>query len=127
MLFEIFSVVFALSRQINKQKYAKTFNILCASNKDFVKYQAQGGGVNPTLEVETSDIDETYFQPGNKRNMEITITAEVATLSTAVTKLLIEHRVARAVPSPRGISRHTTPSPPKLKCETLNQWSFCQY
>ena len=43
---QIFSVVFALSRQINKQKYAKTFNFLCAGNKEFVKYQAQGG-VNP--------------------------------------------------------------------------------
>jgi len=41
---QIHSVVFALSRQINKQKYAKKFNILCAGNKVFVKYQAQGGG-----------------------------------------------------------------------------------
>jgi len=32
------------SRQIKKQKYAKTFDFLCAGNKDFVKYQAQGGG-----------------------------------------------------------------------------------
>jgi len=39
-------MVFALNRQINKQKYAKTFNFPCAGNKDFVKYQAQGG-VNP--------------------------------------------------------------------------------
>jgi len=37
------SVVFALSRQINKQKFAKTINPLCAGNKLFVKYQAQGG------------------------------------------------------------------------------------
>jgi len=44
---QIYSVLFALSRQINKQKYAKTFNFLYAGNKDFVKYQAQGGGVNP--------------------------------------------------------------------------------
>jgi len=41
----IYSVLFASSGQINKQKYAKIFNFLCASNKDFVKYQAQGGGV----------------------------------------------------------------------------------
>ena len=43
---QIYSAVFALSRQINKQKHAKTINLLCASNKVFVKYQAQGGGVN---------------------------------------------------------------------------------
>jgi len=45
---QIYSVVFALSRQIDKQKYAKTFNFLCASNKDFVKYEAQGGFLTPT-------------------------------------------------------------------------------
>ena len=44
---QIYSVVFALSRQIETKKYAKTFNFVCAGNKDFVKYQAQGG-VNPT-------------------------------------------------------------------------------
>jgi len=44
---KIYSVVFALSRQINKEKYAKTVNLLCLSNNVFVKYQAQGGGVNP--------------------------------------------------------------------------------
>ena len=38
---QIYSVIFALSRQINNQKYAKTFNFLCAGNKDFVKHQAQ--------------------------------------------------------------------------------------
>jgi len=43
---QIYSVVFASSRQINKQKYAKTINFLCAVNKVFVKYQAQWG-VNP--------------------------------------------------------------------------------
>jgi len=43
----IHSVVFAISRQINKQKYAKTLNLLCAGNKVFVKYQVQGGGVKP--------------------------------------------------------------------------------
>jgi len=36
------SVVFALSPQINKEKYAKTNNLLCAGTKVFVKYQAQG-------------------------------------------------------------------------------------
>jgi len=43
---QIYSMVFALSRQINKQKYAKTVNLLCAGNELFVKYQAEGG-VNP--------------------------------------------------------------------------------
>jgi len=27
--------------------YAKSVDLLCAGNKDFVKYQAQGGGFNP--------------------------------------------------------------------------------
>jgi len=44
---KIYSVIFALSRQINMQKYAKTINLLCAGNKVFVKCQAQGG-VDPT-------------------------------------------------------------------------------
>jgi len=35
---QVHAVVFALSRQINKQKYAKTINPLCAGNKVFVKY-----------------------------------------------------------------------------------------
>ena len=39
---QINSVVFALNRKINKQKYVKTINLLCAGNKVFVKYQAQG-------------------------------------------------------------------------------------
>jgi len=43
---QVHAVVFALSRQINKQKYAKTINPLCAGNKVFVKYWAQGGGFN---------------------------------------------------------------------------------
>jgi len=34
---------FALSWQTNKQKYAKTVNLLYVGNKVFVKYQAQGG------------------------------------------------------------------------------------
>ena len=44
---QICSMVFALSRQINKQKYAKTVNLLCAGNNVFVKYQAQGGVLTP--------------------------------------------------------------------------------
>jgi len=44
---QIHSVVFTLSRHINKKKYAKTINLLCAGNKDFVKCQAQRG-VTPT-------------------------------------------------------------------------------
>jgi len=39
---QIHSVVFAISRQINK-KYAKAISLFCAGNKVFVKYQAQGG------------------------------------------------------------------------------------
>jgi len=45
---QILSVVFASSRQINKQKYAKTIKRLCAGNEIFVTYQTQGGrGLNP--------------------------------------------------------------------------------
>ena len=40
---QIHSVVFALSRQINKLKYTKTINFLFAGNKLFVTYQTQGG------------------------------------------------------------------------------------
>ena len=43
---QIHSVVIALSRQINKKSMRKQFNILCAGNKVFVKYQAQGRGAN---------------------------------------------------------------------------------
>jgi len=38
---QIHTLLFVLSRQINKQKYAKTLILLCAGNKDFAKYQAQ--------------------------------------------------------------------------------------
>jgi len=37
---QIYSVVFALSRQ--SKKYAKRINLLCKGKKVFVKYQAQG-------------------------------------------------------------------------------------
>jgi len=40
---QIYSVVFALSRQINTLKASETINLLCAGNKVFVIYQAQGG------------------------------------------------------------------------------------
>ena len=48
---EIHSVIFALSRQINKQMYAKTINLLCSGNKIFVTYQTQRGVLilTPTL------------------------------------------------------------------------------
>ena len=46
-LMQIYSVIFALSRENNNQKYAKAFNFLCVGNNDFVKYQAQGGFFNP--------------------------------------------------------------------------------
>jgi len=46
---QIYSVVFALSRQIDKQKGCEN-NFLCAGNRDFVKYQAQAGvNHNPPL------------------------------------------------------------------------------
>jgi len=38
---QMHSVVFALSQQINKQKVCEN-NLLCAGNKIFVKFQAQG-------------------------------------------------------------------------------------
>jgi len=44
---QIHSMAFALSRHINKQKYAKTINLLCAGKKNFVKYQTQGGLSSP--------------------------------------------------------------------------------
>jgi len=44
---QIHSLLFALSRQISKQKYAETINLLCAGYKVFVKYQAQGGFYPP--------------------------------------------------------------------------------
>ena len=44
---QVHLVVFALSRQISMQKYAKTINLVCVGNKVFVKYQAQGRGFNP--------------------------------------------------------------------------------
>jgi len=44
---QIYSMVFAISRQINKEKYAKTVNLVYVGNKVFVKYQAQRGGFNP--------------------------------------------------------------------------------
>jgi len=36
------SVVFAFSRQMSKEKDAKTINLLYAGNNVFVKYQAEG-------------------------------------------------------------------------------------
>jgi len=40
---QIHSVALRLSLQIDKQKYAKTINLLCAGNKVLVKYEAQVG------------------------------------------------------------------------------------
>jgi len=45
-LFQICSV--ALNRQINKQRYANTINLICACNNVFAKYQAQGEVLIPT-------------------------------------------------------------------------------
>jgi len=39
---QIYSVVFALSRKINKQKYAKVINRLCKGNKVFLKIKLKG-------------------------------------------------------------------------------------
>jgi len=47
---QIHSVVFGLSRQINKKKYAETINRFCQGNNVFVKYQLMGGfNPNPPL------------------------------------------------------------------------------
>jgi len=40
---QVYSVAFAFCRQINRQKYAKRINLLCAGNKVIVKYVAEGG------------------------------------------------------------------------------------
>jgi len=50
---QIYSVVFAFCRQLTSKKYAKTINRLCAGNKVFVKYQAQGGGLTPNPPLRT--------------------------------------------------------------------------
>ena len=50
---QIHSVVFALSRQINKQKICETINFFCAGDKRFVKYQAQGGGLTQPPHLRT--------------------------------------------------------------------------
>jgi len=55
---QIHTLLFALSRQINKQKYAKTFNLICANIKVFVKYQAQGG-LTPTPTPLRTPLDAT--------------------------------------------------------------------
>ena len=54
---QIHSLVFELSRQIKKQMYTKTINLLCADNKDFVTYQTQGEGVLVQLRMPL--IDQT--------------------------------------------------------------------
>jgi len=58
---QIHSLVFALSRQINKQKYAKSINLLCAGNKVFVKYQAQGRfNPNPLAYAFVHELCESF-------------------------------------------------------------------
>jgi len=37
--------------KLTSKKYAKTIYLLCAGNELFVKYQAEGGGSTPCLEV----------------------------------------------------------------------------
>jgi len=58
---QIYSMVFALSRQINKQKVCKTVNPLCAGNKVFVKYQAEGGVLTPTPRPLVYGLDAPSF------------------------------------------------------------------
>jgi len=50
---QIYSVVFALSRQINKQKVCENISSTCEGNKVFVKYQAQRGGLTPPSPLRT--------------------------------------------------------------------------
>jgi len=41
--------------------YAKAINLLCASNKVFVKYQVQGRGFNPKAPLRTTlDLYDTF-------------------------------------------------------------------
>ena len=56
---QIHSVVFALCRQINKQKYTKTINLLWVGNKIFVTYQTQGV-FNPLRPLRTPLIFSIY-------------------------------------------------------------------
>jgi len=81
---QVYSVVFALRRQINKQKYVKTINLLCEGNKVFVKYQAQGG-VNPNplahalAEYELSALQTSTLEENtiNAKTQQI-ITAKIS-------------------------------------------------
>jgi len=57
---QINSVVFALNRQINKQKYAKTINFLCAGNKVFVKYHKLKGKFNPNPPLRTPLLTDMF-------------------------------------------------------------------
>jgi len=43
---QIYFVVFV--DKLTSKKYVKTIKLLCAGNKVFVKYQAQGGVLTPT-------------------------------------------------------------------------------
>jgi len=62
---QICSVVLALCRQINKHKVCENNYLLCAGNKVFVKYQAQGG-VTPTpllcTPLNTGNKERSYLQ-----------------------------------------------------------------
>jgi len=69
---QIYSMVFAISRQINKQKYAKTVNLLCAGNKVFVKSQAQGWGLTPKTPLRTP-LCATNVNQRQKREIAATL------------------------------------------------------
>jgi len=45
--------------QLTSKKYAKTVNLICAGNKVFVKYQAQGGA-NPNPPLRTPLLNINY-------------------------------------------------------------------
>ena len=58
-------MVFAISRQINKQKVCEN-SLLCAGNKVFVKCQAQGGGFTPNSPLAYALARVCQSNPGYK-------------------------------------------------------------
>jgi len=67
---QINSAVFALNRDFNMQTYTKTINPLCAGNKVFVTYQAQGGrGLTPTPPCPRLKANQTFFPLESQPNL----------------------------------------------------------
>jgi len=56
---QIHSVVFALSREINKQKVCENNNLFV--HKVFVKYQAQGGVFNPNPPLRSPCVEPFFL------------------------------------------------------------------